>query len=99
MVKIFNKIKDIYDRNLSKVKFYDKELRKDYAAKIAFISSVVTIISFFFTLSDYIKNICMILFILAMMCIFLYMWWSANHKDECNFVINNTRVEVVGDMI
>ena len=78
-----------------KVKFYDKELWKDYAAKIAFISSVVTIISFFFTLSDCIKNICMILFILAMMCIFLYMWWSANHKDKCNFVINNTRVEIV----
>lgn len=93
-------LKKIYQKNLSKVKFYDVTLWKSYAATIGFFSSIITIIAFFITPVSWLsKLICIVGFIILLMAIFGIKWWSANHKNSAYFSINNTKIEILtGDI-
>lgn len=58
MKKFINSIK----KQFSKVKFYDRTLWKSYASFIAFVSTILTIISFFFSKDDMIVPINSVVF-------------------------------------
>lgn len=40
-------LRKYYEKYFSKVKIYDRTLWKSYASKVAFFSSIITLISFF----------------------------------------------------
>lgn len=84
-----------------KVKFYDKILWGKYLAVLGVVSSIVTLISFFITAQDF--GVCsvylLIAFCVAVIGIFLYMWWAANQVKHADLRINNTKVCVAeGDI-
>ena len=87
--------------NLSKVKIYDLTLWKNYLATVGAVSTFVTLISFFATAQTIFSNIstAAILFGILLVIIFLYLWWSANHKSSVDLRINNTKVHIAeGDI-
>ena len=45
-------LRRFYEKNFSKVKIYDRTLWKSYAATVAFLSSIITLISFFNTAEE-----------------------------------------------
>lgn len=95
---MFSKLYNWLKSNFSRVKFYDIVLWKNYLAVIGTISSIVTIVSFFVTaqkLEGNINNL-VVLFValLLLVCIFILMWWDANHLKNVKLRINNTNIEI-----
>lgn len=94
-------VRKIYEKNFSKVKIYDRMLWKTYASVVAFLSSLVTLISFFCTAKESRIGVSgwIIVYILLLIVSFTYCWWDANRLKTACLWINNTRVEViVGDI-
>lgn len=94
-------LRKLYEEKLSKVKIYDKTLWKSYAAAVAVLSSIVTLISFFITAKDTCIGIGGWTAIFAFMLIgsFIIIWKNANKLNTVCLSINNTKVEVViGDI-
>lgn len=84
-----------------KVTFCDRTLWKNYLSVLGVVGTAVTLISFFITANDIGVNklVLSAIFIVAIVAIFLYMWYSANHQDHADLRINNTAVNVVvGDI-
>lgn len=84
-----------------KVKFYDKTLWSRYLAVLGVISSLVTLMSFFATATDFVDNILCIAipFVILIILIFIKMWYCANRRDHADLKINYTKVKVlVGDI-
>ena len=52
MWTLTEEIKEWFDDNFSKVKFYDYILWKNYLSVLGIMSSIVTLISFFITVQD-----------------------------------------------
>lgn len=94
-------LKNQFNNHFAKVRFYNKSLWKEYLSFVAVISSITTLISFFYTAEEsYIgQKGCATIFILLLVVGFLYLWWKANHKKSASLTINNTCVEVVVDDI
>lgn len=93
--------KKIYEKNFSKVKIYDRALWKSYSTVVAFLSSIVTLISFLFTAKDSWIGISGWIFIYVVLLVgsFIITWWKANKLIAVSLTINNTKVEVViGDI-
>lgn len=90
------KVKKWFDNNFSKVKFYDQMLWKNYLADIGVVSSIVTLLSFFFTAEDFKFKIryAIGIFIIVLVGIFIYKWWKANHLKCVELRINNTKIVI-----
>ena len=73
-----------------KVKFYDKTLWSRYLAVLGVISSLVTLMSFFATATDFVDNILCIAipFVILIILIFIKMWYCANRRDHADLKIN-----------
>lgn len=85
----------------TKVEFCDKTLWNKYLATLGIISSVVTLISFFVTAADLGIDVLYIaiVFVVAIVILFLVMWYKANHRNHADLVINNSTVKVLeGDI-
>lgn len=93
-------LKEFYQKNLSKVKFYDATLWKVYGTTVAFFSSVITIVAFIITPNTrWSKVSCLIGFIIFLVITFGIKWWKANHQNNAILLINNTKVEILtGDI-
>ena len=94
-------LRRFYERNFSKVKIYDRTLWKSYAATVAFLSSIITLISFFNTAEESCIGISgwITIYIIMLVGSFIYIWYKANALNEAYLSINNTKVEVViGDI-
>lgn len=94
-------LKDFCSKNFSKVKIYDSTVWKTYATKVAFLSSVITLMSFFFTAEDSWIGIggWIIIYAVVLVGSFILTWWKANKLNFAKLTINNTKVEVViGDI-
>ena len=97
MKKFINSIK----KQFSKVKFYDRTLWKSYASFIAFVSTILTIISFFFSKDDMIvpSIVLFLVFLVILFLVFIKYWYDANKLKDVDLKINNTNVEVIeGDI-
>ena len=97
MKKFINSIKIQF----SKVKFYDRKLWKSYASFIAFVSTILTIISFFFSKDDMIvpSIVLFLVFLVILFLGFIKYWYDANKLKDVDLKINNTNVEVIeGDI-
>lgn len=85
-----------------KVQFTDRTLWSRYLTYLGIISSIVTLVSFFFTASSfdgYVWHIAAA-FVLGIVLLFLIMWYCANRLDVVNLRINNTDVRIVpGDIL
>jgi hypothetical protein len=84
-----------------KVTFCDRTLWKNYLSVLGVVGTAVTLLSFFITANDIGINkiILAVIFIAAVVAVFLRMWYSANHQDHADLRINNTTVKVVvGDI-
>ena len=92
MKKFINSIK----KQFSKVKFYDKTLWKSYASFIAFVSTILTIISFFFSKKDMIVSpiVLFLVFLGILFFVFIIYWYNANKLKDVDLKINNTNIEV-----
>lgn len=94
-------LRRFYEKNFSKVKIYDRTLWKSYAATVAFLSSIITLISFFNTAEESCIGISgwITIYIIMLVGSFIYIWYKANALNEAYLSINNTKVEVViGDI-
>ena len=97
MIEILKAIKEKF----SKVSIKDRNLRKEYSAQVAIISSIVTIISFCApSFSSWKWRIGFsILFIFFLMSLFIYDWYRANQTKYAYLKINGTNVNVkIGDI-
>ena len=95
------KIKEVYEKNFSKVKIFDLTLWKSYSATVGVISTIVGFLSFFVTARETCIGIggCIAIFAVLLVGSFVYTWWYANNLDRVCLSINNTKVEVViGDV-
>ena len=94
-------IKEIYEKSFSKVKIYDRTLWKSYAAFVAFFSSIITLLSFFYTAEESCIGVSgwRTIYIIVLIGRFIYIWYKANALNIARLSINNTKVEVViGDI-
>lgn len=94
-------LKKIYKKNFSKVKIYDMALWKSYATIVAFLSSIVTLISFIFTAKDSCIGVSgwIVVYVVLLVGSFIFTWWKANKLNIACLSINNTKVEVlIGDI-
>lgn len=94
-------LRELYEKNFSKVKIYDSTLWKSYATIVAVLSSIVTFISFFKTAKETHIGIsgCIIFFVVILIGSFVFIWWKANKLTNVCISINNTKVEVIiGDI-
>ena len=84
------------DVNFSKVNFFDRILWRNYLSVLGVVSSFVTLISFFGTAQNIELSITCAasVFIVALILIFLCMWWNANHQKCMRLKINGTQVRV-----
>ena len=82
--------------NFSKVKIYEKTLWNNYLSKLGIFSSIVTLISFFFTANNFNINTFFWakIFLLCLIVLFLKMWWNANHLNSVDLRINSTKVHI-----
>lgn len=89
-------LKEWIEENLSKVKFYDNILWRNYLSVLGVVSSIVTLISFFVTAQDTeISITCAVtIFIVVLVMIFVCMWWKANHQKYVKVKINNTKIRI-----
>ena len=88
-------------KRVMKVKFRDKTLWRNYLVVVGIIGTIVTLVSFFFTADDIAINKPILggLFVVAMIGVFLCMWYFANRRNHADLKINNTQVNVVvGDI-
>ena len=93
--------KKFYEKHLSRVKGYDITLWKSYATVVAFLSSIITLISFFFTAKDSCIGVgwWVVIYVVVLVGVFVVIWWNANHLNYASLTINNTKVDVViGDI-
>lgn len=94
-------LRELYEKNFSKVKIYDLTLWKSYATIVAVLSSIVTLISFFKTAKETYMGIsgCIVSFAVILIGSFVCIWWKANKLNNVCISINNTKVEVIiGDI-
>lgn len=85
----------------SKVSFKDRNLRKAYGAKVAILSSFITLVSFCAPPPNewQWKLGCSIVFITALVFTFLLEWYKANQTNHANLKINGTKVNIcIGDL-
>lgn len=78
--------------NFSKVKFYDPVLWKSYLAALGVLTTFITFLSLIDSEREIRFTAAGLVFILAV--IFLWMWWSANHRNRAELIINRTRVVI-----
>ena len=94
-------LRQFYGKYFSKVKIYDRTLWKSYATTVAFLSSIITLISFFNTAEESCIGISgwIMVYIIVLVGSFIYIWRKANALNEAYLSINNTKVEVIiGDI-
>ena len=94
-------LRRFYEKYFSKVKIYDRTLWRSYAATVAFLSSIITLISFFNTAEGSCIGVrgWIIVYIIMLVGSFVYIWYKANVLNEAYLSINNTKVEVIiGDI-
>ena len=96
MWTLTEEIKEWFDDNFSKVKFYDYILWKNYLSVLGIMSSIVTLISFFITAQnmEFDIKLAVNIFIVVLLLIFVFMWWNANHQKDVKLRINNTKVRI-----
>lgn len=90
------KLKKLYRKHFNKVPFFDPILWSNYLKTLGIVSSLVSVISFFATADDIAVDIryLVIAFLIAIVVIFLYMWWQANHIRQVELWINQTNISV-----
>lgn len=85
----------------SKISIKDNYLLKEYCSKVAIISSFVGIISFCIpSVSSWKwRVVCLLLFVVVLVAIFISDWYKANQLLQANLKINGTSVNVkIGDL-
>lgn len=85
----------------SKVSFRDRNLRRAYASQVAVFSSLVTLISFCIPSFNEEKwgIISLSVFILFLICLFIFNWYKANQASHAELKINGSEVKIkVGDL-
>lgn len=96
-VSIIEKIRKWRNKHLSKVKFYDRTLWKNYLYRLGAVGTILTVISFFAAARDIDIKLpwwAIGVIILALICYFCYMLWKANHASEVELRINKTKVVI-----
>jgi len=82
-----------------KITFLNQAILKEFYSFLSVISVVFSIFLVFFEISPQCKIIAGLFFSVILFCIYLYLWYDANHTKSINCQINNSIVEIkFGDL-
>lgn len=84
---------------MNKVKFLDKNLRKEFLEKLSLISTILSLVLIFYDIPTSIKCLLGILFILFLLIFYTILWYKADKLTSVNLNINNSEIEIkIGDI-
>ena len=75
-----------------KVSLCDKYLRKEFNNDVNSIVSVIGFVFIFVTISEPYRNLCAGIYVISLVCYYLYLWYSANNLKQIKLNINATNI-------